>query len=237
MITLEDSTPLTNLPNWEQVQNLIEKSKNSKLQVAHKTVYTRLSFAKFHLSILRQAENNEIKRAMFEDVVINLVSSLQALAHFINELYEIGIKEYQVSIDHLYINNEDKHKKATKKCLRCKLKDYNENIAYALDEVLKTGSPTNNWYHALIEYRHQIVHRQHYIAHIEAGDRGYYLPDDPNDLEPKGKSYYDKEKRHTVWANYTKRREIKRFTEKVYNVIVSIINSIYELISIDIRTR
>ena len=99
MITLEDSTPLTNLPNWEQVQNLIEKSKNSKLQVAHKTVYTRLSFAKFHLSILRQAENNEIKRAMFEDVVINLVSSLQALAHFINELYEIGIKEYQVSID------------------------------------------------------------------------------------------------------------------------------------------
>ena len=157
MITLEDSTPITNLPNWEQVQNLIEKSKNSKLQVAYKTVYTRLSFANLHLSILRQAENNSIKHAMFEDVVINLVSSLQALAHFINELHEIGINEYKVSIDHLYINNEDKHKKSSNRCLRCKLKDYNENIACVLDEVLKTGSPTNNWYHALIEYRHQIV--------------------------------------------------------------------------------
>ena len=51
--------------------------------------------------------------------------------------------------------------------------------------------------------------------HIEAGDEGYNLPDDPNDLEPKAKSYFDKEKRRPAWANYTKRREIKVYRKGV----------------------
>jgi len=41
-------------------------------------------------------------------------------------------------------------------------------------------------------------------------------------------------KRGVLFGQIIQRREIKRFTEKVYNGIVTIVNSIYELISIDI---
>ena len=85
MITIEDRTPTVDLLNWEKINKLIEKSTNDRLQVAHASVKARMGYANLHLSILRQTENNSIKRAMFEDVVINLVSSLQAIAHVINE--------------------------------------------------------------------------------------------------------------------------------------------------------
>ena len=148
MLKIEDTTPEASLPNWQRVQDLLqlspkasskllpsEKAKNDKLLVTHKTVYVRLTFANFHLSILKQANNDSVKRAVFEDTVINIVSSLQALAHLLNELYEFGIKDASVVIDHLQYNNEAERKKASKRCLRCKLRDHNEDIAYLLDGV------------------------------------------------------------------------------------------------------
>jgi hypothetical protein len=80
---------------------LIDESSNDLLSVAHKTVETRLAFANTHLVILRQVNNNTLKRAMFENIIINLVSSLQSVAHVINERYTVGIN-YKVEIDHKY---------------------------------------------------------------------------------------------------------------------------------------
>lgn len=56
------------------------------LQMVHTTVRTTLGFANMHLSVLRQAQNNSVKRAMFEDITINLVSSLEATAHVVTHI-------------------------------------------------------------------------------------------------------------------------------------------------------
>jgi hypothetical protein len=83
MITISDHITNPILSNWEKFDDIMDKN-NDILYVAHTTVRIRLGFANVHLSILRQAQNNSMKRAMFEDTVINLVSSLEAIAHLSN---------------------------------------------------------------------------------------------------------------------------------------------------------
>jgi hypothetical protein len=132
LITILDEIIRPSLTNWTEFGKLIDKSSNDLLSVAHKTVETRLAFANTHLVILRQVNNNTLKRAMFENIIINLVSSLQSVAHVINERYTVGIN-YKVEIDHKYYKREKKHLEASKICLRCKLKTVNTTLAELLD--------------------------------------------------------------------------------------------------------
>jgi hypothetical protein len=185
-----------------------------------------------HLSILRQAQNNTIKRAMFEDVIINLVSSLEAIAHVLNQVYDINFEYHDVKLDHIFPKDKERHHKRSQLCLRCRLAKSNPPLADLLAEVLKTGSPVEQWYQALIEYRHQIVHRPHFIAMVLAGFRGYYLPDDPRIIKPTERLYVDKKTKQTIWPNYTQRREIKKFTELSYKIVVDIVEAIYQSIRI-----
>lgn len=223
MITLNDKINYPDLPMWEKFSNFTENSTKEILSVAHTTVKTRLGFAKMHLSILRQADNNLLKRAMFEDVTINLVSSFEAIAHVFNGFYDLGIVDRMATIDH-----KKRHIQQPELCLRCKLRDANLPLANLLDEVLKIGSPVEEWYKALIEFRHQALHRQHFIA--LSTTKGYFLPDDPNIMGPKGSAYLDKRTNRIVVPNYTKKREIKKFTEALYKLVVETIEAIYLLI-------
>lgn len=136
MITLNDKISYPNLPMCEKFSNFTENSTKEILPVAHTTVRTRLGFAKKHLEILRQAENSELKRAMFEDVTINLVSSFEAIAHVLNGFYDLGIEDRIVTIDH-----KRRHIQQSESCLRCKLREANLPLANLLDQVLKIGSP------------------------------------------------------------------------------------------------
>jgi hypothetical protein len=79
-MTIKDEIVDLDLPNWEKFRKLIEKSPYEILQVAHTIIRTRLGFADMHLSILTQAQDNRLKRAMSEDVIVNLVSSLESTA-------------------------------------------------------------------------------------------------------------------------------------------------------------
>ena len=84
MIMINDLIANPSLSYWEKFNHIRDKN-NDILNVAHTTVRTRLGFANPHLSILRQAQDNSMKRAMFEDTIINLVSSLEAIAHVLNQ--------------------------------------------------------------------------------------------------------------------------------------------------------
>jgi hypothetical protein len=92
MITIKDEIVDLDLTNWEKFRKLIEKSPNEILQVAYTTIRTRLGFADMHLSILTQAQDNRLKRAMSEDVIVNLVSSLESTGHVSNGFYGLGIE-------------------------------------------------------------------------------------------------------------------------------------------------
>jgi hypothetical protein len=222
MITLDDKITYPDLPMWEEFCNLTKNSSNEILPIAHTTVRTRLGFAKMHLTIQKQARNMELKRAMFEDVVINLVSSFEAIAQLLNEYYYLGIKSKIVTIDHI-----GGHTKQPEMCLRCKLGKANPHLADALDKVLKIRSPRKDWYAALIEFRHQALHRQHFIALSTV--KGYFLPDYPNIMGPKG-VYQDKRTKRFVVKNYTKVREIAKFTEALYERVIKTIELIYWVI-------
>jgi hypothetical protein len=226
MITIKDEVHDPDLPNWEEFGKLIARTPNEILSVAHTTVRSRLGFAGMHLSILRQAKNNSMKRAMCEDVIVNLVSSLEAIAHVLNGYYGFGIQQLTVRIDHRFFNDEKKHRARPELCLRCRLKKVNARLADALDELLKTDSPIDNWYRSLIEYRHQILHRQHVIAHQLQGVKGYFLPDDPNVMGP-GKPYLDEKTKRFIIPNYRMRREIKQYTEESYQNTIDTVELIY----------
>jgi hypothetical protein len=86
-----------------------------------------------------------------------------------------------------------------------------------LDKFLKTGSPVEDWFNGLIEYRNQILHRQHLIAYSTSN--GYFLPDDPSVLGPQG-GYFDRKRKRFVTGNFTKRRRIKEYTD--LNILESI---------------
>lgn len=230
MISIPEQIVYPDLPNWSQFSNLITKSKNDILEVAHETVRVRLAFANFHLSILRQAKENNLKRAMFENTIINLVSSLEAIAHVLNQVYKLDVPYHKVELKHQMRNGNH-----TRYCMRCKLLGVNESLEKLLLNFLLTGSPTDNWYEALVQYRNQIVHRPHFIA--KSIIEGYYLPDDPTIITPTSRSYFDTKKRRTVWANYTKRRDIKKFTEFSFLRTLEIVESIYGLLTTDLEMR
>ena len=164
MINVEDKIRYPKMPNWEKFNDLTKNSSKEIMSVSHTTVRTRLGFAQMHLKILKQAENNEMKRAMSEDVIVNLVSTFEAIGHLLNGFYNIGIEDRIVTIDHKFPNSKRRYLEVSESCLRCRLVKVNPRLADMLDQFLKVSSPVEDWYKALIEYRPQVLHRQHFIA-------------------------------------------------------------------------
>jgi hypothetical protein len=240
MITL--STPnyieqmlIPNLLNWEKIRVIVQSTTNTILQVAHKTVETKLHYANMQLNSLNQLynmpssfEKDLIRRSLFESTIVNLVSSLESTAHIINQVYELGIDYKTVTIDHKFFYNEKKHSEASKKCLRCKVKIVNPPLASFLDKALKRGSPIEEWYEAVMEYRHQIVHRPHFVALLVAGKEGYYIPDDPKIIGTK--STLKKGKTQPIFSNFTLMRELKHFAETSTSLILFIVEAIFNFI-------
>lgn len=119
-----------------------------------------------------------------------------------------------------------KHLSRPESCLRCRLKKVNGRLADILDQFLKIDSPVEDWYRSLIEYRHQIMHRQHIIAYSIGRRKGYFLPDDPNLMGP-GKTHFDKKTRRFIVQNFTKWREIKEYPKESYELVIGIVELIY----------
>jgi hypothetical protein len=163
--------------NWERVTSKISGIDNQILQTGNVTVKNKLHYALMHWTILDQAYQISgsatclVQCAMTENIILNLVSALEAFAHVINQIYNFQLDPRGVAIDHLL-----DHKKSKRKCLRCELKGQNGELADYLDsELVRDSSPINNWYESLVRYRNQ---NTLFLINQSVGE-GSFLPDDP----------------------------------------------------------
>lgn len=219
-----------NLLNWQYLIPLINVSENEILQIAHTTVATRLHFANLHLYLLLQTyekkssfETGFLQRSLTENIILDLYSALDALGHVINQIYDLNINYKLVSIDHRKRSN----KKDERRCMRCKLQITDNNLSELLESTLiRKNSPRDNWYDALVEYRHQIVHRPHFIFMKTIGNITW-LPDDPTIIQSKEKFRFDHEKSEAIIPNYTQKREIRYFATSSFSSVLRIIEYVY----------
>jgi hypothetical protein len=227
------------MPDWQSLTNKIKVNpvfaNNVVLNISNTTVELRLEFANMHLTFLRQAYKkdssnaiNFIKRAMMENIIINLVSTLDALAFVINEIYDFRVGYKYVQIDHQTPKHERKGN-----CVRCRLdasKDAFSN--YVSTEFPKRPIRSDHWYNSISEYRNQILHRTLYLINFRENG-GSYLPDDPAILNLKGrKIYYDKESNKVVIQNYTLNREVREFSQFLFDKVFSIVQVVYRYLLI-----
>lgn len=233
---------MPNLLYWNVLNPFINSHENKVLGVAHKTVETRLHNANFYLDqLLKTYESSQegfgfeysfLRRTFTENIITNLCSALDALAHEIKIIYNIDIKDRSVSFSHGHSIEDKKNN-----CLRCRLMDVDKDLSESLDEILLfQNNPAENWYDALFEYRHQILHRPHFIFMITIGNISY-LPDNPKS-ELNEKPRFDKVKMKPIIPNYIKEREIRKFSIQSIRIVLVIVESIYEyIISNKIREK
>ena len=163
--------------NWEKVRSKISAIDNQILQTGNVTVRNKLHYALMHWTILGQAYRVSgsatylVERAMTENIILNLVSSLEAFAHVINQIYKFQLEPRGVAIDHLH-----SHKNSKRKCLRCELKGHNGQLADYLDsELVRDSGPLDKRDQSLIRYRHQIVHRTLFLINQSIGEGSFFL--------------------------------------------------------------
>lgn len=204
--------------NWQRIENKIAMSKfssNHIIRTAHMTTKHKLEAARLHLSILNSTADlpfidsiNFLRRSMVESILSNLASSLDSLAHEINQIYSFGITIEKVQIDH-FRSQQTKEKN----CIRCKLDDLrNDGLAYYLNsELPRVPIPQNHWYYAFGRYRQQITHRPWLILLLVA--EGTFLPDDPANSDPVVKPYYDQDLHRIVYPNYQENREVRSYCD------------------------
>ena len=226
---------IPNLLHWNILNPFINAHENKVLMIVHKTVETRLHNANFYLDQLLKTyesldtefgfEYSFIRRTFTENIITNLCSALDALAHEIKIIYEIDIKDRSISFNHNHLKKDKKNN-----CLRCKLIDIDRELSDGLDQlVLFQNNPVDNWYDALFEYRHQILHRHHFIFMLTVGNI-LFLPDDPKIINPTEKFGFDKIKMKPIIPNYTKERESRQFSIKSIQNVLAIVEFIYECI-------
>lgn len=229
------------MPRWREIDGKIRSNSrlvnNRVLFIAHRTVKYKLEFAFFHKATLFKAYHLQsthaktlLKRSMIENVIINLSSSLDAIAHEINQLNEFGIPFHMVQIDHY--QHDDVRK--GKHCMRCRLDDKNNDLA----EFVRTELPrrisnqqnSEHWYFNFQEYRNQMIHRTINVLMLEPGRN--YLPDDPAILDPPTDEINDVDNYlNPIYQNYTKRRELSEYSEWCLNKVVQICERIYEYLN------
>jgi hypothetical protein len=104
------------MKNWKRVTSKISDIDNQILQTGNMTVKEKLHYAIMHWEILAQTYQNEtfgrylVKGAMTENIILNLVSALEAFAYVINQLYDFQLEPKQVGINHLKIYKNTKRK-------------------------------------------------------------------------------------------------------------------------------
>jgi hypothetical protein len=228
--------PTRSMTRWnefnEQIKSNSKLANNKILHLAHSTVKYKLESAYFHRTTLVKAYNLKsskaktlLKRSMLENIIINLSSSFVAIAHEINQIYEFNIPFERVQIDH-YHKSE-----CGKNCMRCKLDSKANSLAkYIRTELPRSESKQLNlehWYFSFQRYRNQIIHRTIYVLMLETGKD--FLPDDPAILDPltDGIKFIGNFKK-PVYPNYTKRREIREYSESCLTKAIQICERIYE---------
>jgi hypothetical protein len=232
-----DKMLISNLLYWNVLNPFIREHENKVLMIAHKTVETRLHNANSYLDQLLktyESSNSEFRfeylflRGTFtENIITNLCSALDALAHEIKIIYEIDIKNRSINFSHGQLRNTNKNN-----CLRCKLKDTDKELADSLDRlVLNQNNPVDNWCDALFEYRH------HFIFMTTIGNI-LYLPDNPKISNSTETPKFDKVKMKPIIPNYTKQREIRKFSNQSIRIVLAIVEFIYGyIISEKIREK
>jgi hypothetical protein len=238
-----DKMLIPNLLYWNALNPFINEHDNKVLMIAHKTVETRLHNANFYLDKLLktyESSNSEfgfeylfLRRTFTENIITNLCSALDAVAHEIKIIYEIDIKDRSINFSHGHLNNNKQNN-----CLRCKLKDTDKELASSLDRlVLNQYNPVDNWCDALFEYRHQILHRHHFIFMTTIGNI-LYLPDNPNISSSNEKPKFDELQMKPIIPNYTKEREIRKFSIQSMRIVLAIVEFVYGyIISEKIREK
>ena len=225
---------MPNLLYWNALQPFIKEYENEVLLTAHITVENRLHNANFYLDQLLktyESHDNEfgfeyrfLQITFTENIITNLCSALDALAHEIKIIYNIDINDRFVSFSHSHLIKNKKNN-----CLRCKLVDVDKDLANILDQTLLfKNNPAENWYDALFEYRHQILHRPHFIFMVTIGNL-LYLPDNPKSKSNE-KPRFDMVKMKSIIPNYTQEREIRKFSKQSIRIVLLIVESIYEYI-------
>lgn len=210
-----DEMIMPNLYNWKRAKRIMNNS-NSELLITNTTVETKLHAANFYLYLLSEtskhnsSESSFLKRTVFESMILNLNAAIESVAHVLNLIYEFNIPSLKVSVDHLYSKDRKRHKRCEKVCLRCRLKEIDPHLSNALDQNLKRDSPVNDWYEALRQYRHQILHRHHSIYLVGPGIT--ILPDDPSVYKMTEKPKFDFKTNEPIIPNYTLKREITKYS-------------------------
>lgn len=163
------------MPKWQATNNKIRYNSrfrdNRVLFLAHNTVKYKLEFAFFHITVLHKAYNLQptsaktlLKRSMIENVILNLSSALDAIAHEINQINNFGIDFHRVAIDHKHRDQFYKY------CMRCKLDQSSHHLSHYLNFELpqKTSeSDATHWYFDFQKYRNQMVHRTIYVLMLD----------------------------------------------------------------------
>lgn len=182
---------------------------------------------------LTEGDKNFLKRAMMEDIIFNLSSLLDALAHAINKIYQARVDLDRVQIDHIANH---------KKCLRCYIDNINDDLSQYLNiELPKRHKSQSHWYYDFSNYRNQITHRTIYPLWLEPGYD--YLPDDPTDFEepkflktPDGRPIFHPTTNKPLLSNYTKFRELRSYSQEMFDKILSIIEKVCELLTVRLNT-
>jgi hypothetical protein len=163
-----------------------------------------------------------LKRTMMENILFDLSSALDVLAHEINRVYAFSIDFEKVQIDH-YPNVNIKN------CLRCKLNNIqNDTLAQYLDlELPIRNIVPNHWYDDFAKYRNQMIHRIIYVMMLSPGFD--YLPDDPTMFDPPShKPIYDRNTDEFLFPNYEKKRQLRYYSDFCFNKILEISEQVHE---------
>lgn len=225
------------LPRWKKFDDKIRRTlgfdTDRVLLRAHSTIKYKLELAFFHITVLNKAyklrqtgAKSFLKSGMIENVIINLSSALDALAHEINQINMFNINFNKVAIDHCHSD------KKRGQCVRCKLDAMDNNLSKYINLELPRRSSNQNehWYFEFQGYRNQMIHRTISVLMLEPG--GDFLPDDPAilDLTSNGDSDVTNNV-NRFYANYTQKRELREYSECCLTRIVRICEQTYECLN------
>src|SRR5687768_13583162 len=137
------STSLNNkMPNFIKLQTSITAhpkwQNNLILHHALHAVKYKIEAANLYIFILNEVfalterDKNFLKRAMIENIIFNLSSLLDSLAHAINQIYQVNIDFTRVQMDH----QSHPKKPNPKKCVRCYIDTINDGLSTYLNSEL-----------------------------------------------------------------------------------------------------
>ena len=232
-----------NMPNFITLQQTITTNSpwnnDLILHYALHAVKYKIEATKMYILILNEifeltkGDKNFLKRAMMENIIFNLSSLLDALAHTINRIYRAGVDFNRVQMD---------HQTNDKKCLRCHIDNINDDLSQYLNlDLPKRDQSQSHWYYDFSNYRNQMTHRTIYPIMLEPGYD--YLPDDPSDFSPPtilkypdGKPIFDPSTRKALYSNYTQFREFRSYSQEMFDKILSIIEKVCELLTVRLNS-